>query len=301
MSEQQAPVVQRAILTGELRRLRAAHGMSQEDVAKALDWSLSKVIRIEGGLVGITTTDLKALLDLYQVADTKRVAELVEMAKTARTRGWWNAYKNIRDQEYLDYVGYESGASVIRMAQGLLIPGLLQTEDYAWTITSEYIGEANDLARDLVEIRLERQERLFNRGKPPRQFYVLDEAVIRRHVGAPKNPNVMPTQLRHLVELSERPFITIEVIPFQTGAHYGLKGPFVLLEFEGDLGDVLYLESARRGDLLIANPASSPLITTYREAFEQLRGLSLGPEASVKFIAHVADEMTQSRASSSPR
>lgn len=293
MSQDQAPVIQRALLTSELRRLRAAKEMSQEEVAKALDWSLSKLIRIEGGGVGLRTTDLKALLELYGVIDKKQVNELAELAKAARERGWWTTYKNVRDQEYLNYIGYETGASIIRQAQGLLVPGLLQTEEYAGAITREYIGESSDLVKDLVDLRLERQEQLLGREKPPQQFYVLDEAVIRRRVGGAENPDLMPAQLRHLVELSNRPDVTIEVIPFEAGAHFGLKGPFTLLEFESALGDVLYLESARRGDLTRGDPASIPLITEYHEAFERLRNLSLEPQDSAEFISGVAGEMSR--------
>ena len=295
MPESQAPVIQRALLTNELRRLRAGSHLGQEEVARALDWSLSKLIRIEGGTVGVSTTDIKALLDLYGVRDQDEITELVELARGARQRGWWTAYKNVTDQQYLNYVGYEAGASIIRTANGLLIPALLQTADYAWAITSEYITESSDAVKDAVELRLERQEQLAARKKIPRQYYVIDEAVIRRRIGAPKSPDVMPAQLRHLVEAASRPEVTIEVIPFEAGAHFGLKGPFTLLEFDGALGDLLYMESTRRGDLTLADPASSPLITSYHESFERLREISLGPQASVELIEEVADRMSESK------
>jgi hypothetical protein len=291
MPQGQASVIQRALLTSELRRLRSAVHLGQDEVARRLDWSLSKLIRVEGGTVGVSTTDLKALLDLYEVRDQERVADLVELAKGARVRGWWTAYKNVTDQAYINYIGYEAGASVIKTANGLLIPALLQTEDYAWAITLEYIGESGDIVKDVVELRLERQEQLASREPKPRQHFIIDEAAIRRQVGAPKNPDVMPAQLRRLVEIARRPEVTIEVIPFTAGAHTGLKGPFSLLEFDGELGDVLYMESPRRGDLTLADPASMPLVTSYHEAFERLREISLGPEASVSLISDVADEM----------
>jgi len=301
MAEAEAPIVQRALLTSELRRLRASAHLGQEEVATTLDWSLSKLIRVEGGTVGISTTDLKALLHLYGVTDEARIAELVELARVARTRGWWTTYKNVRNQGYLNYVGYETSASIIRMAQGLLIPGLLQTEDYAWALTPEYAEGENEVVRDLVELRLERQEQLFNRDRPPTQIYVLDEAAIRRRVGAPKDYDLMPAQLRHLVDHASQPNVTIEVIPFEAGAHFGMQGPFALLAFDGELGDVLYLESVRRGDLTLADQASSPLITRYHEAFEQLRQISLGPEESIKLIKQVAEEMSQSHRGSRSR
>jgi hypothetical protein len=104
----------------------------------------------------------------------------------------------------------------------------------------------------------------------------------------------MPAQLRHLVDHASQPNVTIEVIPFAAGAHFGMQGPFALLAFDGELGDVLYLESVRRGDLTLADQASSPRITHYHEEFEQLRQISLGPEESIKLIKQVAEEMTES-------
>lgn len=299
MSQSQAPVIQRALLTSELRRLRAASHLSQEEVVKELDWSLSKLIRIEGGAVGISTTDLRALVGLYGLKQQHRITELVDLAKAARVRGWWSSYKNVGDENYLNFVGYESGAAIIRQAQGLLVPGLLQTPEYALAITREYIGDSSELVRDLVDLRLERQEQVLGRDAPPRQFYVLDEAVIRRRVGAPRNYNLMPEQLRHLVELSAQPAITIEIIRFDAGAHFGLTGPFTLLGFDNELGDVLYLEGARTGNLVLADPASAERIADYHEAFEELRRISLGPEASRDFIIEVAEEMARDLATRS--
>jgi transcriptional regulator with XRE-family HTH domain len=295
MPTEQAPVVQRALLLSELRRLRTAKHLSQEDVAKALEWSLSKVIRIEGGVSRLQITDLKALLDLYEVTNPEQVNELLSLARAARERGYWSAYKNISDQGLLTYVGYEAGASIIREAQGLVIPGLLQTEEYAWEITRSYIGDSNNLVKDLVDLRVERQEKVYGRNDPMRQFYVLDEAVIRRRVGGSENPALMPDQLRHLAELAARPEITVEVITFETGAHFGLKGPFIILQFDSELGDVLYMESTRRGDLTRGDPASAEEITSYREAFERLRELSLGRERSAQLIREVAEEMSRNK------
>lgn len=292
MSQGEASVVQRALLTNELRRLRAAARLGQEQVVQALDWSPSKLIRIEGGTVGISTTDLKALLDLYGVKEESRIGELVELARAARTRGWWRSFKSVQDEQYLNYVGYESGASIIRQAQGLLVPGLLQTPDYAADITLDYAGEYGRPVEELVELRLERQERVLGREKPPEQFYVLDEAVIRRRVGWRKDRKLMPDQLRHLIEIGSLPYVTIQVIPFYMGAHFGLKGPFTLLSFDNELGDVLFLESAHRGDLTLSDAASAELITSYHEAFEGLRRASLSPEQSLEFIEGVATEMS---------
>jgi transcriptional regulator with XRE-family HTH domain len=290
----QGPVVQRALLTAELLRLRHAVGLKQEDVASALEWSTSKLIRIEGGTVGMSITDLTALLRQYGVTDKDQVDELTKLARGARGRGWWNEYKNdVEDQAFLTFLGYEAGASVLRQSQGLLIPGLLQTEEYARALMSKYVEPSAGDA--LVEIRMRRQEEMSSREKPPQQFYVIDEAVIQRRMAESNDHRIMARQLRHLIEVAGRPDVTLELIPFTVGPHFGMKGPFALLEFDGDLGDVLYLESARRGDLVVAgrDPQSAELITVYQEAFNQLRSLSLGAERSVEVIDKVAKAMSE--------
>ncbi len=243
--------MQRALLSAELQRLRHAARLKQEEVARALEWSTSKLIRIEGGTVGISITDLMALLSHYGVTDTDRTAELAELARGARGRGWWNEYKNeVSDQAFLTYLGYEAGASILRQSQGLLIPGLLQTEEYARALMRKYVEPSEGDA--LVEIRMRRQEEMSTRDKPPQQFYIMDEAVIQRQMTEENDQGIMVRQLRHLIEVAARPGVTIEVIPFAVGPHFGMKGPFAHLEFDGDLGDVLYLESARSGDLVVS-------------------------------------------------
>ncbi len=159
------------------------------------------------------------------------------------------------------------------------------------SLTAEDLDQVRAHVNDLVGLRMQRQSMMASREKQPRQYFVLDEAVIRRHVGVREDPDLMPAQLRHLVAMAERDNVTIEVIPFERGAHYGMQGPFTLLQFEAALGDVLYLESARRGDLTIADPAKSPEIAKYHEIFERLRQLSLGPEGSVELIKQVERDM----------
>lgn len=274
-------VVDSALLTSELRRLRAAANLRQEDVAVALDWSHSKMIRIEGGAVGISTTDLKALLQFYGVTDGLRIEEFVKRARGARARPWWHSYSSI-GQEFASYLGYEEGASVIRQFQPLLVPGLLQTEEYARSITRGYLGESR-IVDDIVEIRLQRQERVMEREAPPEQIYILDEAVIRRRISR-DGVNIMSNQLRHLATIALRPQITIKIISFSAGPHFGMRGPFSLLSFDNELGDILYLESARRGDLTLADSANSSMISEYADAFEELRSIALGPEDSLELI-----------------
>lgn len=289
MAEVQGSVIQRGRLTRELRRIRKDAGMTQEQVAAAMEWSLSKLIRIEGGGVSISVSDLKSLLARYQITDEDHVEELVALARAARQRSWFTAFRDVTSPQYVTFVGYEAAASIIRQFEPTLIPGQLQTEEYARAVTLEY---AADRADKLVEIRIRRQELLEEPGRL--FFFILDEAAIQRQVGAPANPGIMRRQLRKLAETARQPNITIEIVPFSAGVHPGMKGPFTVLEFPGDDEDVLYLENARGGG---SNPSAlltgeDPQILTHRVAFERLREQSLGPKKSVELISQVAESMT---------
>jgi hypothetical protein len=252
-----------------------------------MDWSLSKVIRIEAGTVGISTNDLKALLRHYHVVDPDRTDELVALARAARERAWWNGYRDVAPTGLLQLIGYETAASITRTFEPLLVPGLLQTEEYARAVLRQWEeGAPAGRIDSIVEIRMRRQE-LLDRADPPLLFFILDEAVVRRLIGG---KSVMRRQIRRLVEGAARPNITIEIVPFTAGAHPGLKGPFVVLEFPDPADDdVLYLESAR-GDLISRDVPEE--VPAYREAFEVLRDKSLGPDDSVAYLSKLADEMT---------
>jgi transcriptional regulator with XRE-family HTH domain len=280
-----SPVVQRRRLRTELRRARQGAGLTQEQVAEAMEWSLSKIIRIETGNVGISTNDLKALLRHYRV-EPERIDELVVLARVARERDWWSVYRDVANPGFLQLIGYESAAFITRNFETLLVPGLLQTEEYARALLTEWEEGAPERVEALVDIRMRRQE-LLDRPDPPLLFFILDEAVVRREIGGRA---VMCSQIRRLVELAARPNITVELVPFSAGTHPGLKGPFVIIEFPDPADDdVLYVENAR-GDLISRDVPEEGL--AYREAFEQLRRVSLGPEDSVSYLSVLADEMT---------
>jgi transcriptional regulator with XRE-family HTH domain len=279
------PVVQRARLIAELQRLRRDAGKTQDEVARALDWSASKLIRIEGGNVRISTTDLHALLRHYGVTDDARIGELSKLARGARERGWWTVYRDHLDEAYSTYLGYELGASFIRSFSPLLVPGLLQTEDYARALTIEY--KPQPVAETVIEVRMQRQDKVFGREDLPQQHYVLDEAVIRRRVGGQRDEGIMPRQLAHLLEMARRPDITLELIPFDKGAHFGMRGEFTVLGFETDPLGVLYLENTQRPTTV----TDSGEVAEYLEAFEHLRQLALREDETIAFIKEAAARM----------
>jgi transcriptional regulator with XRE-family HTH domain len=287
------PVVSSALLANALNRLRQASGQQQKQVADALEWSISKLIRNESCRTHISRADLEALLHYYGVSDQERADELITWAREAHVSGWWHKFR-IRDQAFERYVGYESGAASVRMAQGLLVPGILQTEDYARLITRTY-AEPEEID-SVVMLRLERQEQLF--ARVPEQHHILDEAVLRRRVG-----DAMPGQLQHLVELARQPKIKIQVIPFEAGPHFGMRGPFVLLGFDVPLNNMLFLESGRRSDLIVSEEEIIPIqggpgiddaaqeIAKYEDGFETLSRMALGHTESINLIEQIASQI----------
>jgi transcriptional regulator with XRE-family HTH domain len=282
-----SPVVQRRRLRTELRKARQDAGQTQEQVADAMDWSLSKMIRIEAGTVGISTTDLKALLDHYELDDPDLRSQLVVVARAARERSWWSVYRDVAPPGLLQLIGYEAASYIIRNFETLLIPGLLQTEDYARAVIPSLEGGTTAERLDtLVEIRMRRQEQV-DRDDPPLMFFILDEAAVRRLVGS---RDIMRRQIHYLSEMAAKPNVTIEIVPFTTGTHPGLRGPFVIIEFPepGD-EDVLFLEA--RGDLIRGGISEEGEVSAHREVFEELRRLSLGPDGSITYLRKLADEM----------
>lgn len=286
-SDDISPVVPRRRLRTELKRARLDAGQTQSDVAAAMDWSLSKVIRIEAGTVSISTNDLKALLGHYKIVDPVRTDELLALGKAARDRTWWSEYRDVASSGLLQLIGYESAASARRNFEPLLIPGLLQTREYARAVIPALDpGIASDQVDALVEIRMRRQE-LVDRANPPQLFFILDEAAIRRVTGGLE---VMQHQLRHLVEVAEKPNVMIEVLPFAAGLHRGMRGSFVVLEFpDAEDDDVLYVEDAAGG---LVSREDQEEIQAYREIFEHLGNVSLKPKETLSHIGRLAEEIT---------
>jgi transcriptional regulator with XRE-family HTH domain len=287
MAEVGSPLVQRRRLRTELKKARQTSGLTQDQGAGEMDGSLSKIIRIEAGSSGISANDLKALLQLYGVKDPGQVDSLVALARAARERSWWSAYRDVASQSLLQLIEYESEAHAVRQFETLFIPGILQTEDYARAVLQNHYdeGPGSEQLRALVELRTRRED-LFDAENGPSFHFVLDEAVVHRLV---VGPSVMRRQLRRLIEVANRPNITIEIVPFSAGLHPGMKGPFEIIEFaDPPVSDIVYLEGPRV-DIISDDPEE---ILKYREAFERLVKASLGPRDSLALIARIADEMS---------
>ena len=289
MADDHGPVVQSAVVRTELVRLRRASGLSQYEVAHDLEWSPSKLIRIEGGRSSITKADLDALLTRYDIDSEAEQERLHTLSRGARGVGWWNAYRNEIPAAYLVYVGYEAGTVFIRQFPGTVVPGLLQIAEYAEALTAPAVDPGQ--ASAVVNLRLQRQSELISRANPPRQYYVLDESVIRRHVGIEKDSAIMPNQLRYIADMTAgNELITVRVIPFRAGVHAGLAGPFTLLEFDGGLPDLLYLDTGRGERATIT--VNDPEVAEYADKFEALLDFALPEVESLEFIRGVAEEMS---------
>ena len=284
----QGTAARRRRLRIELRAERDRTGLTQDQVAEAMDWSQSKLIRIESGAVGISTNDLRALLALYNVTDPGRIEMITNLAKAFRERAWWEEYRDVVSKENQTFIGLEAEAGTMRYFQPLLIPGVLQTEGYVrGLLASTSLVDLDDERVDRIwQVRQRRQSGVLDRPEPPFLLVVLDEAALRRTVGGAE---VMQEQVRHLVRLSKQPHIIIRVIPFDIGGHPGMRGGYTLIELtDSSEDDLLYVEAAA-GD--VSYRGNSDEVRSYKRAFEILWESSLRPEESVEFMAQIADSM----------
>lgn len=268
--------LRRQLIT-ELKRLRIQASLTQQRVAESLDWSPSKVIRIEQGSVRVQQTDLQALLQLYKVTDPVVIDELTAMARESKKLPF-TEYRDAVSMETLHYFGLEAGASIIRQVALNVVPGLLQTDEYARAIFTAF--QVNDARADkLLDSRRQRQE-LLKRPEPPEIFMIVDEAALRRSVGGQV---VMADQIEHLVAVAARPNVSIQVLPFAIGAHAALPGSFSYLEFlDGDNPDTVYVENAL-GDALFSY--DSDTTEAYRWRFQELAKVATPSAEFEKFVA----------------
>jgi transcriptional regulator with XRE-family HTH domain len=280
MAARANPTVLRRQLGAELRRLRDGARRTVADAAGQLGWSESKLSRIETAHSGIRRADLDLLLGIYDVSEVER-ERLYALAGQARQRAWWEAYGDSLASSYETFIGFEAEATGIYSYETLVIPGLLQTAEYARAVTQIEHAEDPDLVGQRVAVRMARQA-ILTREPPPKFWAILDEATLRRPIGG---PDVMRRQLLRLVEASEMSMVTIQVLPFDVGAHRGLTGSFVVLEFVGASEHPLVYCEGMTGGVIRSKPEE---LREYWMSFESLRSKALSPKDSVDFITAVA-------------
>ena len=279
-----SPTVRRKRLGIELRRLREHAELTCEDVGRRLECSGTRISRMETGRISVRPGDVRELLEVYGVTGAE-ADSLVQLAREARRKGWWHTYGRVLPTWFEAYIGLESEAVRLRDFQPLVMPGLLQTEDYARAVlrAAPHAGSGAEVDRQ-VALRMERQK-ILSQPSPPDVCLVLSESVLRVQVGGPA---VMRAQLRRLTDAAERPNITLQVLPSTTAAHAQPISPFTMLEF-ADAADpaVVYLEHLT-GSLFLENEDE---VRRYRVVFDHLRAEALGTSQSVGLIGQVAAEL----------
>jgi transcriptional regulator with XRE-family HTH domain len=257
------PTVQRLVLGSQLHRLRDSRGITAEQAAEAIRGSHSKISRMEHGRVGFKERDVGDLLTLYGVTDSEERAALLNLAREANTPGWWHAYSDILPTWLEAYVGLEAAASVLRTYEVQLVPGLLQTEEYTRALIRQGSAVTEEEIVRRGELRASRQE-ILRRPDAPQLWAVVDEGALRRPVGGAE---IVREQLKHLIEVTDHPAVTLQVLPFEAGAHAAMGGPFTILRFaEPDLADVVYIEQLTSA-LYLDKPVE---VDSYLEVMEQL-------------------------------
>lgn len=283
MGNQVDPMVQRQRLRTDLQELRLRLGLTQQRVAEDLGWSVSKLLRVENGKVGVSRTDLKALLQRYEVTDPALIDSYVKMAERGRKQRW-SAYRDVLNPEFFKYLEYEGSAASIRQFHPYVIPGLLQTEAYARHLSHINSSTDGDVLDRQMEVRTTRLRLLTGIDGPTLDF-VLDEAALRRCRGiADTRPGLVAEQFEHLRELAGLPTVTIRVIPFDRGPYRGNSTPFVLLGFRDPTqdGDLLFRENG--GDS-VATRSDPRRIEQFATLFGQLTELAEGPAGSAGFLS----------------
>ncbi|GAB3975463.1 helix-turn-helix transcriptional regulator [Plantactinospora veratri] len=283
-ARKQPPTVRLRRLAAELRALRHDAGLTREDVAERTHMNPATLWRLETARARPQRRTLLGLLDVYGVADLERRLELVDLAKDAGQLGWLQAYEDQLPDEYSTYISFESEAQSVRNYESLFVPGLLQTEAYARAVTAGLLpdGTADEVERR-VEARLKRQESI-SKAEPLKVWAILDEGVLHRKVGGME---VMRDQLQHLAKLTKLPNITVQVLPYEVGAHPGMYGAFAIMGFPDPAdSDLVYIEN--RVNALFLERDSD--IASYTDLFEHLRAAALNPAASVRLIARAAEQ-----------
>ncbi|MFE6620420.1 helix-turn-helix domain-containing protein [Streptomyces sp. NPDC057740] len=263
------------LLGSQLRRLREARGITREAAGYSIRASESKISRMELGRVSFKTRDVEDLLTLYGITDEQERASLLSLAREANVTGWWHSYSDVLPSWFPTYVGLEGAASLIRAYEVQFVHGLLQTQAYARAVVKRGMKGAS--AADIekrVALRLERQKYLLDDSGAPEFHIVLDEAALRRPYG---DREVMRGQLQHLIEISQRPNVRLQIMPFSFGGHSGESGAFTILSFpESDLSDVVYLEQLTSALYLDKHED----VTQYETALKELQQDSPGPDES---------------------
>ena len=282
------PTIARWRLGKELKQLREASERSYTDAADRLDCSESKIRKIEAAEVGVVKAELDALLELYKVDDDDMKYLLHELQKLGKQRGWWAPLGSMPKQ-YTFFVALESDAQRVRTFEPMVIPGLLQTEEYANALDAMSTFESPAERERAVEIRMRRQDTFWRgHGDPSRLWVIVDEAALRRPAG--KKPGVMRGQLMRLLELSDR--CIFQIVPFEVGSYPGTIGSFTILDFAENVHSPVVYTDGQAG---IAYLEKSADIERANLAFGHMAAVALSPSQSAKKILAILSDMAKTQ------
>ncbi|MEV0570224.1 helix-turn-helix transcriptional regulator [Dactylosporangium sp. NPDC050588] len=275
-AKDEGPTLRRRRLAAELKKSREEAGFTQESVSRHFEWHSAKVTRIENARVPVNARDVNDLLTLYGVSDPAYREALLALARQSKQRTWWTDYRDVMRPG--NFVGMEADASITRVWEPIVLPGLLQCEDYMRALIG--IGRRNDTRESIerrVSLRRLRQERL-TAASPLQLVALFDESVIHRVVGG---PSVMQEQYRKIIDVAALPNVSVRIVPFTAGEHPFMGGPITFLEFP-DVAhlDVIYLEGLA-GDYYEEQPAE---VKRYRDEFERLETKALSEASTVRLI-----------------
>ncbi|WP_285730437.1 helix-turn-helix transcriptional regulator [Nocardiopsis sp. ATB16-24] len=283
MQRPHSPTLRRRRLSAELKRAREEAKVTSANAAKSLGWAAGKLSMIENAETQkVKADDLDKMLDLYQVTDPGKREALHALARDAKVRGWWSKYKEVFGPQSLP--DFEAEASAIRTFEGLVIPGLLQTPDYARAVIQGGRYTSEEEIERRVKARLERRD-ILTRFKPASLRVTLDEAVLHRVVGSSE---VMAEQLRHLLHMAKLPNIDLQVVPFDAGAHAAFVAPFSILNFPDPLdAPIVFVDTASGGLFL----EESDEVEAHSVTFGDVQGSAMSAAQSARLITEVLETL----------
>lgn len=284
MAAKKGPTLRAQWLGKQLRELREAARLTLRDAGDYIQRDPAAVSRLENGITPGRVPDVLALLNLYGVSDPEVRAGLEQLSRDIWQKGWWDGYAAEATGRVIDHAWLESRATGLRSYEVMVVPGLLQTADYAKAVITAAEPAADEayVAR-WVEFRMKRQQ-VLTRPEPLRVEVILDEAVLHRMVGG---EIVMLEQLQHLVKLAERTAVTLRVLPFSAGAHRSLRGSFTIFDMPAPYHEVAYTET-RAGNVYVEAEG----VEDFTRAWDDLHRVALPREESLSLVAARVQQIT---------
>ncbi|MFG1642425.1 helix-turn-helix transcriptional regulator [Amycolatopsis sp. NPDC049252] len=285
MTRARSPLVSQRRVLAAIREARESLSLTQREVAEALDWSVSKIIRIENGSVGLSITDLKALLLHYGITDRDRVENYVRLVKEGRQPAWWDEYRRVFTPDFVKFLGLESAAVTVRLYQLHLVPGLLQTAAYTRALIMGSVGDA-ELADRQIKVRRIRQARL---DEPELEHnFILDESVLHRRVTDLHN---WREQLQQITQRSRQPNVTVRILPYSAGWVEGMQSSFTILKLSEQVNDLHLTIERPDGDQHFDDAAGADRAVEFGKIFTRLETAALPASETPGII----DESLRSR------